>query len=486
MGCTTILVGKKATNDGSTMIARNDDGFFDEKKLIVVKAKDIKKKYVSKIGHLEIELPDNPLSYTACPSINTSHGIWAATGINSKNVGMSATETITSNSRVLGADPLVVYKKGKTKKDSKIGGIGEEDLVVLVLPYINSAREGVIRLGALLEQYGTYECNGIAFNDDNECWWLETIGGHHWIACRVKDSEYVMMPNQFGLDHFDLEDAYSKQENYMCSADLKEFIEKYHLDTNNDGKFNPRLVFGSHDDSDHVYNTPRAWYMGRYFNPTTYKWDGDNADFNPESDNIPFSLVPERKITIDDVKYILSSYYQGTKYNPYGKGTDKEKGMYRPIGINRTGVMAICQIRSDVPEPIKGIEWVCFGPNPFNVMVPQYTNTDKIPDYLSKVELDVNTNNFYWTSRLIAALCEASYATSMMHIERYQKKVMARSREILNKYDELMINNNDYSLIDKANLELANMVKEEAQKVLNIVTLEASKNMKCGYNRFDN
>ena len=42
--------------------------------------------------------------------------------------------------------------------------------------------------------------NGIAFQDVNEIWWLETIGGHHWIAKRVPDDRYVVMPNQFGID----------------------------------------------------------------------------------------------------------------------------------------------------------------------------------------------------------------------------------------------------------------------------------------------
>ena len=51
MACTTILVGKNATNDGSTMIARNDDGFFDVKKMIIVEPKDQPKKYKSKIYH---------------------------------------------------------------------------------------------------------------------------------------------------------------------------------------------------------------------------------------------------------------------------------------------------------------------------------------------------------------------------------------------------------------------------------------------------
>ncbi|MBR4185096.1 MAG: C69 family dipeptidase, partial [Clostridia bacterium] len=39
MSCTTVLVGKNASNDHSTMIARTDDGFFDVKKMIVVEPK---------------------------------------------------------------------------------------------------------------------------------------------------------------------------------------------------------------------------------------------------------------------------------------------------------------------------------------------------------------------------------------------------------------------------------------------------------------
>ena len=118
MACTTILVGKKASYDGSTMIARNDDGFYDVKKLVVVDPKKQPRKYKSKISHLTIELPDNPMTYTSTPSVDPSRGIWAANGINEANVAMTATETISSNPLVLGADPYVVYeeKKGKKRK----------------------------------------------------------------------------------------------------------------------------------------------------------------------------------------------------------------------------------------------------------------------------------------------------------------------------------------------------------------------------------
>ena len=64
MGCTTILVGKKATYDGSTMIARNDDsgaGHFTAKKVAVVSPKQQPKTYHSVLSHVTIELPENPM-----------------------------------------------------------------------------------------------------------------------------------------------------------------------------------------------------------------------------------------------------------------------------------------------------------------------------------------------------------------------------------------------------------------------------------------
>ena len=173
MACTTILVGRKASYDGSTMIARTEDsqsGVFTPKEFLVVTPEDQPRHYQSVLSDFSIDLPDNPLRYTSVPDALGKDGIWGEAGINSANVAMSATETITTNARVLGADPLV--------KD----GFGEEDMLTLVLPYIKTAREGVLRLGQLLETYGTYESNGIAFSDTEEIWWLETIGGHHWIA----------------------------------------------------------------------------------------------------------------------------------------------------------------------------------------------------------------------------------------------------------------------------------------------------------------
>ncbi|NJP40114.1 C69 family dipeptidase [Oscillospiraceae bacterium HV4-5-C5C] len=493
MPCTTILAGKNATYDHSTMIARNDDsgsGHFTPKKFVSVGPEDMPGVYTSVLSHLRIELPADPLRFTAVPNALPGQGIWAASGVNSANIAMTATETLTSNPRVLGADPLVTNQPAAGSQPERPGGIGEEDMVYLVLPFIHSAREGVQRLGQLLETYGTYEMNGIAFQDLEEIWWLETIGGHHWIARRVPDDCYAVMPNQLGLDQFNLDDALTERRNFMCSADLRDFIETYHLDLSQDGILNPREAFGSHDDSDHVYNTPRAWFMLRYFNPTSNRWDGPEADFSPVSDKLPWCLQPEKKITPEDIKYVLSSHYQGTPYDPYERyGHPEEKGRFRSIGINRNDFMALIQLRPDLPSPYQAVEWLAFASNAFNVMAPFYANVETTPTYLSNTGGTVSTDNFYWASRLIAAMADASYSRSLFHIERWQQTVLAQSHQLLHQYDALQGQESDacrqQQLRESANQAIADILQKETAATLDKVLFELSSQMKNAYSRSD-
>lgn len=469
VGCTTILVGKDASYDGSPLVARNEDspnGEFHPKKIIVVKPGDQPREYTSVISKVTVPLPDDPMRYTAAPNAIPDQGIWAQAGINSANVAMSATETLTSNERVLGADPLVS------------GGIGEEDFVTLVLPYIHSAREGVVRLGALLEQYGTYEMNGVAFADADEIWWLETVGGHHWIARRVPDDVYVTMPNQLGIDSFDVEDALGEGREYLASSDLREFVADSFLNLSLDGNLNPRDAFGSHSDADHVYNTPRAWSMQRILNP-------NSTEYAPTSDDIPWCRHPERKITIEDIKYVLSSHYQGTPYDPYA-GTDEQARLFRPIGINRHSQLSILQVR---PESSRSIQWIAFASNPFNTLIPLYTNVEKMPDYVSDTTGRVTTENFYWASRILAALADAQFSAALPDIESYQQATLAAGHASLAKTDaeaSLLVDGASVGgLLEAANEAITTTVKEATEAVLDKVLLIASNGMKNSFSRSD-
>ena len=495
MPCTTLLVGRNASYDGSTIVARNDDdsaGSFTPKHLKIISPEQQPRTYRSVISHLTLELPQDPLRYSAVPNALEGEGIWAAAGINAAGVGMSATETISCNPRVLAADPLVEYAPAQGTPGTtgyvaeQPGGLGEEDFVVVVLPYIRTAREGVLRLGELLERYGTYETNGIAFHDSEEIWWLETIGGHHWIARRVPDDAYVTMPNQLGIDRFDLEDALGAGVEYLCSADLASFMEDHHLDLTlrhgTDARprvFNPREAFGTATDSDHVYNTPRAWAMQRHLNPHACVWDGPGAEFSPTSDDIPWCRVPERKITMEDVKYVESIHYQATPYDPYGRPSSPDlRGIYRPIGVNRTSVCCATQIRGDACG-YDAIEWFAFGSNVHNSFVPLFAQVDGIPAYFATTGENVSTESFYWTNRLIGALADASWKISQVHVERYQGDVVASCWRVIEQTCETEGSR------EAANERIAQIVREKTDALLSKVLYECSNQMTNGFSRSD-
>ena len=516
MACTTILIGKAASYDGSTIIARNEDspsGVFNPKRMAVVRPADQPRAYRSVLSHAELELPDDPMRYTSVPEAVDGHGIWAAAGVNEANVAMTATETITSNERVLGADPLVAYAPARGREGEpgyvpeRIGGLGEEDFVTCVLPYIHSAREGVERLGALLEEHGTYEMNGIAFSDVDEIWWLETVGGHHWIAKRVPDDAYVTMPNQLGIDEFDLADAEGDRRSHMASADLRSWMAENHLDLTLAGRgavgfaaagaegaaavsdvFNPRDAFGSHSDADHVYNTPRAWFMQRFLNPSE-RWDGPAATLKPESDDIPWSRVPERKLTVEDVKYVLSAHYQGTPYDPYGwQGTPASRGAYRPIGINRNGQLAVLQLRPFAAPAHRAVQWMAFGSNPFNALVPLYANVDELPEYLCNTTGRVTSESFYWANRLIGALADARFHDNAAAVSAYQEKVGALGHKALRETDAVVAGLSAEEVpaaLAKANGALVDEVKRETEDLLGKVLFTTSNAMRNAFSMSD-
>ncbi|MGX7205525.1 C69 family dipeptidase [Enterococcus pingfangensis] len=460
--CTTVLVGKKASIDGSTIISRNDDGHeaLDPQRFVVVQPEDQPKHYQAVISGMKVELPDNPLRYTSMPNSILTNGIWPAAGINSENIAMSATETITTNPRIQGLDPYVE------------GGIGEEDIVTLVLPYIHSAKEGVERLGALLKEYGTYEPNGIAFSDQDEVWWLETIGGHHWAAVRIPDDAYVVAPNRMNIDDFDFDSA-----DTLCSEDLQALIEENHLNPDFTG-YNLRHIFGSASIKDTVYNNPRAWYGQKYFTP--------EVEQDPMDQDLPFICHANRKISIEDVKFVLSSHFENTKYDPYGDGTEAEKTLIRPIGINRNHNVHILQIRNDVPAEISGIHWLAYGANTFNTVVPFYSNVNDTPACYKDATGTFDMNNMYWLSCATALLGDTDYNFYVDFRNTFELQAMSAYHEIQNATDKAIANQSDVQkFLAAANEKLADESFKRQTKLFGDMVISGSEHMKLRYNLND-
>lgn len=467
--CTTILVGKDATIDGSTMIARSEDGgsTIIPEAFIAVNPKEQPKHYKAVISGQEIDNEDllpNPLRYTSAPDASGKNGIWAAAGINDATVAMTATETITTNSRIQGIDPLV-----------EEGGLGEEDFVTLTLPYIHSAREGVKRLGYLVEKYGTYEMNGSAFADHDEVWYIETIGGHHWAARRIPDDAYVAAPNRLNIDFFDFND----EENFMCSSDLLDIINEYHLNPDYQG-YNLRHIFGSSTIKDAHYNNPRAWYIHRYFDP---EWEG-----KPGDQDQPFITYAKKKISPEDIKFLESSHYQDTKYDVYSTtNTEAEKKLFRPIGINRNFETHILQIRNDVEEGIAGVQWLAFGPNTFNCFVPFYTNVTTTPASF-QTSPDFDLTKIFWLNKLNAQLGDTNYKVYSALEQAFEEKTMAKLRQIENETDRAVKGLTGRDLqekLEEANQKMADLTYKQTSALTGEMVKDGHSLMKLKYDLLD-
>lgn len=460
--CTTFLVGKKATIDGSTLIARTEDHSdqAEPQQFIVVDPHDQPQHYQAKLSKFTVDLPANPLRYTATPDADRSHGIWGSSGINSANVAMTATETITTNARVLAADPLVA------------DGFGEEDLLTIVLPYIHTPQEGVKRVGQLLEEFGTYESNGMAFSNQDEIWYLETLGGHHWAAVRIPDDAYVVAPNRLNIAEFDFNSS-----DTMCSADLEEFIAVNQLNPDSN-QVNLRHIFGSSTIKDTHYNNPRAWYLQKFFTP--------DVEQNPLDQNLPFINHANRKINIEELKWALSSHYQNTPYDRYGTGSEEQKHLFRPIGINRNEESHILQIRPNVPAAIAGIHWLGFGPNTFNTFVPFYTNIQDTPPAFKNAAAQYDPNTAYWLSRTLGVLGDTDYGVYSEYHAQFEQKTLSQLRAVVAKTDAAIAQQADVAqYLTAANQKLADIYMQNSFALLGEMVKSGSARMKLKFTIFD-
>lgn len=383
--CTSILIGKKATIDGSTIIGRNEDSMPSWPKHFVVherRSSSSADKFVSKANKFQLELPKVRFKYTATPEWTTKEGLFEEDGFNEYGVAMSATESAYSNELVLGVDPLVE------------DGIGEEAMVTVVLPYVKTAREGVLRLGKIIEEYGTCETNGILFSDQDEVWYLESGSGHHWVAQRIPDDSYAVVANQLAIQEIDFKDKNS----FMFSDDIEAFVKDNNLNPN-PGTFNFRKIFGTQTLSDEHYSTPRVWWGQQQFSGP--------SDESPMSEDLSFIKKANRLLSIEDAKMYLSSHYEKTEYDPLNKS--ENNNIFRPISLAKTQESHLLQIRPDMPADVACVQWLAMGVAAQSVYVPFYLGINETPREYRIGKLPYDEKSAYWTYKLASVLVDGHY-----------------------------------------------------------------------------
>ena len=382
--CTTIIIGQEQTADGSMIVARSEDwDAMEAKNYEIFEGTDNgPREFVAKDSPFRCELPEKALGYSALSPYNL-HGHWGSAGFNTAGVGMSATESIFSSDEVLKHDPLVE------------NGVAENSVFNITLPYVHTAREGVERLGMLIEKYGIAEGFGIGFVDSKEIWYLETACGHRWLACRMPKDQYFVTGNQSRFRTYDPND----KENYLASADLIEFAEKHGLYNPAQGAFDFHEAYARDIKLDTTYNYPRVWGLQQFFSPEI-KNDVTKNTF-------PVFAKAAHKVTLTELRTAFRFHYDNTEHDPYLNSNPKEP--YRPVSIFRTTQTHLLQVRPGLPQAIGCVNYVAMGMADLGVFLPLYQGITSYPEAYTKGNGESSDDSAYWKFRKIMVLGMTNY-----------------------------------------------------------------------------
>ena len=411
--CTTIIIGQEQTADGSMIVARSEDWDAMEAKNyeIFEDTDNGPREFVAKDSPFRCELPEKALGYSALSPYNL-HGHWGSAGFNTAGVGMSATESIFSNDEVLKHDPLVE------------NGVAENSVFNITLPYVHTAREGVERLGMLIEKYGIAEGFGIGFVDSKEIWYLETACGHRWLACRMPKDQYFVTGNQSRFRTYDPND----KENYLASADLIEFAEKHGLYNPAQGAFDFHEAYARDIKLDTTYNYPRVWGLQQFFSPEI-KNDVTKNTF-------PVFAKAAHKVTLTELRTAFRFHYDNTEHDPYLNSNPKEP--YRPVSIFRTTQTHLLQVRPELPQAIGCVNYVAMGMADLGVFLPLYQGITSYPEAYTKGNGESSDDAAYWKFRKIMVLGMTNYNKYAPIIKeayaKFEAETDQRQREMEEEY----------------------------------------------------
>lgn len=417
-GCTDILVGKKASADGSVITSHT--GAAPESRVHVVKGRTFKKGAKAPVyyGLQDVKKPlhkyGDILGYI--PQVEKTFTYFHSGYSHINEFQLAIAESTMSQKKELRVD----RKTGK-----QIMTI--EQAMVFALQRCKTAREAIALITTLVEKYGFLpscgpESEALCIADTNEAWVLEVFSvgkgwqpgsgkpGAIWAAQRVPDDHVAMVPNWSIIKEIDL----SKPDWFMASKNYKqEAIDRGWYDPGSGKSFIWQEVYSP---------IPREWAASRFWlfhhtfapngingkkwpdktlNKPYKNYDAYHQYLEPLS-TYPFSIKPEKKVSVQDVIAFQRSVFEGTIYDmtadkdwlvPDGKGGLKKSPLTTPFPtkamrellditwrrpVSRGGYGMVVQCRGWLPDAIGGVYWFYVDNQHISTYVPIYAGVQQI------------------------------------------------------------------------------------------------------------
>ena len=436
--CTSVMVAKDASVDGSVMTTHTCDGWYDQRVRIIPGQKfepgaeaevmkvDVYKElcHITRPGVEPIkagEIPQVPETYTyfhiGYPFMNEKQVI----------IG----EATWSGERAL--------------RNSQ-GIFMIEELEAFGLQRAATARECIQIMGELAEKYGYGDGGeGLTVTDPNEVWLFEIAGpgplwspgsdrpGAVWAAQRVPDGHVSVIANRSRIGEIDLDDP----DHFMASENVMSLAEELDLWNPDDGPFSFWKAYNPEPYGSRYYQQRREWRALSLLAPSL------NLDPYQE-EQYPFSVKKKKKVSVRDLMAIKRDHYEGTEFDltagmaagPFGnpnryptpgdvKPEDKKNlDWERAISIFRCSYSFVSQARSWLPDPIGGVLWFGEDAPHSTCYVPIYAGATSVPESFSSGRRDVyDKDAAWWAFNFVSNWADLKYSYMIQDIQAAQQKV---------------------------------------------------------------
>jgi len=448
--CTIIAVGKKASKDGSNIISHSDAG--PDSRIFVVPAMTFEAGAKTAVywGIQDATLPlDNDgeiLGYI--PQVRQTYKYFhsAYSQVNEYQLGIAESTTAQR-------DALICTREN----GEQIMTI--EQAQIFALQRHKTAREAVKFIGELMTKYGFLPSSGpgsetLVIADKDEIWVLEIFGvgagwtrdsgkpGAIWAAKRLPEDQATMVPNWSIIKQIDEDDT----DNFMVSDNYKqEAIDR--------GWYNPEsgkpfIWQEAYAPLPAEYATGRFWLFHQTFAPNLKNWpdrfvkDNYFKGMQPYFQTVepvsyyPFSIQPEKKMSVQDVIAFQRSTFEGTIYDmtlypqwmvPDGEGgmvqspmatpfpdSEMRKAMEityrRPVARHRGHYGMVLQIRDWLPDEIGGVYWVYLDNPYFCPYIPIYTGNLSVDETYKTYNPEAySEKSARWAYDFVGNLCRLRF-----------------------------------------------------------------------------
>lgn len=402
-GCTSITVGKRASVDGSVITSHTDDSHRTRSWMDIQPAKTFEKNATTtmykRVASDSLVMPTYAhIPIGEIPQVENTYGF-----INTAYPCMNEKQLAIGESTFGGREEL----------QSDKGFIDCQRLCQLMLERCTTARDAIKMADELTKEYGwndAGECLTIA--DKKEVWHFEIVGsgkdkvGAVWAAQRVPDDHVGVNANASTIKEIDLKNAdyFMASENIYELATEKGWWQKGEI-------FSFCHVYAPHS-RESVASRRREWRVFDLLAPS--------LKLHPDDQDYPFSVKPDKQVSLSDLVAVFKDYYEGTPYDmtrlitdtdkegktqisplanpfmPYDHlniqnvnggwySVNKEKGTIRFLGertIARWYTMyaTIIQCRDWLPDEIGGVVWLAQDNVATSIYVPVYCSVTDLPE----------------------------------------------------------------------------------------------------------